>query len=72
MDVKGVHLNHEVVNANKVEMKSIECTKEAIQLNFGLLVPGLVLVPGDGPKSRGVAPSVCAVLGEDPPNFPSG
>ena len=36
MYVKGVHLDYEVVNTDKMKSKCAECTKETIQLDLGL------------------------------------
>jgi hypothetical protein len=36
MYVKGIHLNYEVVNADKMKSKCTECTEETIQLNLSL------------------------------------
>ena len=51
-----------------MDAEGTEGAEEAIEFDFGLGVALLVLIPGDGSKTRGTTLAIFTLLREDPPD----
>ena len=51
MNILGIHFDDKLADADNVEAEGTECVEQTIQLNFGLGVATLTLIPGDGTEA---------------------
>ena len=66
LDVAGINFNNKLADADKVEVGGMEGMEKTVELELGLGIARLMLIPRDGAKAQRVAMTVGAVLSKDP------
>jgi hypothetical protein len=66
LDVLCIHFNHKPADADEVKVECSECLKQSIELEFGLGIMRLMLIPRDRTEAHGAASPVCTILRQYP------